>query len=656
MKRTIKKSLVFILCLCTVLSCGILNSATVFAADSTVVNIPDVNFKAALNRKLGVSNLSASITRGQMASITSFYVYISNETYDYKKISNLTGAEYLTNIKTLSMKYTSITTLKNIASCSKLTSLDVNSCNKLTDISAIKNLTSLTNLDISRCEGITTISPLSSLNKLQYLYMEGTGNVKDLTPIKNKKSLIYLDLEKVVINDSNKSTYMAAVSSLTNLKTLIFAYSGVKDEYVSMLDNLVNLERLILGQCDITNVNFVLKHKAKLTSLTVYGNKISDLSPLKQLPNLTSLGWGSNNVADYSFINSLPNLSYTGDRWAEGDKDFANYQSYYVNNGEDIKILDNTLDNSNKTYTFKNPIKNENGKVIAPEKSDAYTYNATNNTIKIKDVSKYYLDNIVSYSFNIKTKQNTDIVMKVNVFAKFKYITLPAGEIYSLSLSDGKTSAGNQLNLSSKITSRGDDDVTYQWYKNGKAINDAVNKNYSISSCAVSDTGSYYLEVSNQAGTIKTNTINVTVADKPSVTISPAYSSLFPNTYVKITSLVHHNNDRNLTYQWYKDGKIIAGANGATYTIQSSTLQDWGVYTLKVTNGIGTTESNKSSLLVGDVNSDKVFNTKDIVVIQRYLVRAVVFNNDQLKMADINGDKKINMYDVVAMQQHLAGK
>ncbi len=56
-----------------------------------------------------------------------------------------------------------------------------------------------------------------------------------------------------------------------------------------------------------------------------------------------------------------------------------------------------------------------------------------------------------------------------------------------------------------------------------------------------------------------------------------------------------------LTYQWFLDGGTIPDANGATYTIASTTLADAGSYTVVVTNGEGTDTSDPAVLVATDV-------------------------------------------------------
>ncbi|MBQ7590553.1 MAG: SUMF1/EgtB/PvdO family nonheme iron enzyme [Verrucomicrobia bacterium] len=53
-----------------------------------------------------------------------------------------------------------------------------------------------------------------------------------------------------------------------------------------------------------------------------------------------------------------------------------------------------------------------------------------------------------------------------------------------------------------------------------------------------------------------------------------------------------------LTYQWYKDGKVISGATASSYTIKSVKTSDAGKYTVKVSNSAGSVTSSAATLTV----------------------------------------------------------
>lgn len=57
----------------------------------------------------------------------------------------------------------------------------------------------------------------------------------------------------------------------------------------------------------------------------------------------------------------------------------------------------------------------------------------------------------------------------------------------------------------------------------------------------------------------------------------------------------------------------------------------------------------------GDIDGDKKITKKDLLLLQRHLVHAVVLSEKQLAAADVNNDGKVNIMDMVALKKHLDG-
>lgn len=57
----------------------------------------------------------------------------------------------------------------------------------------------------------------------------------------------------------------------------------------------------------------------------------------------------------------------------------------------------------------------------------------------------------------------------------------------------------------------------------------------------------------------------------------------------------------------------------------------------------------------GDIDGDKKITKKDLLLLQRYLVHAVVLSEKQLVAADVNNDGNVNILDMVALKKHLDG-
>ena len=58
---------------------------------------------------------------------------------------------------------------------------------------------------------------------------------------------------------------------------------------------------------------------------------------------------------------------------------------------------------------------------------------------------------------------------------------------------------------------------------------------------------------------------------------------------------------------------------------------------------------------LGDVNNDEVINSRDYVLIRRYILKTYTLDENQEKAADINGDGKIDSRDYVFIRRSILG-
>ena len=144
--------------------------------------------------------------------------------------------------------------------------------NKISDISALKNMINLNELDLDGNE-ISDISVLSALTDLTILDLHD-NEISDISALKDLVNLTDLDL------DDNQISNISALNALTNL---------------TVLD---------LDGNQISNV-FPLKGLINLTELDLHDNRISDISALKNLVNLTVLDLSENHISDFSPIAGL---------------------------------------------------------------------------------------------------------------------------------------------------------------------------------------------------------------------------------------------------------------------------------------------------------------------------------------------------------------
>ena len=139
------------------------------------------------------------------------------------------------------------------------------------------------------------------------------------------------------------------------------------------------------------------------------------------------------------------------------------------------------------------------------------------------------------------------------------------------------------------------EDLTYQWSKNGNIISDANTSSLIITNAQVSDAGSYTVRVKNHAGAVTSEAATLTVIASPSISLSPASVDVVARQSATLSVLA---SGINLSYQWYKNGSIILGANAPSLSLPNAQVSDAGSYTVKVSNQAGSVTSEAATLTV----------------------------------------------------------
>lgn len=167
------------------------------------VNIPDPNLKAAIEAKLGIPNPDAN----QMLLLTHLDA-------NSLGISNLTGLEWATNLRSLRLNLNLISDVNKLSGLTNLWYLNLID-NHITDINHLKPLTKLIYLYLDRNDAIpdinavkgmhslaelglidvnlVDITPLADVNQLKYLWL-GTNQIQDINVLRGFYSLIRLNL------------------------------------------------------------------------------------------------------------------------------------------------------------------------------------------------------------------------------------------------------------------------------------------------------------------------------------------------------------------------------------------------------------------------------------------------------------------------------
>ena len=151
------------------------------------------------------------------------------------------------------------------------------------------------------------------------------------------------------------------------------------------------------------------------------------------------------------------------------------------------------------------------------------------------------------------------------------------------------------------VTATGTEPLSYQWYKNSSMISGATSSSYAISSVNTSDAGSYFVVVSNSIGSATSSVATLTVnapASAPVIVTQPVSQTVDVGQNVRFSVVATGTEPMN--YQWLKNGVVINGATGSSYTISSAKMEDAGNYMVIVSNSVGMAVSNPATLTVKD--------------------------------------------------------
>ena len=141
-------------------------------ASAQVVEIPDPNLKDAVRETLGLA-ADVPVTQQEMLRLTRIHASRRN-------ITDLSGLEYTTHLKTLSLWGNPISDLSPLANLVELEYLDLAGC-RVSDIAPLANLTQLRTLNLG-WNSLEDISSLSNLIQLERLTLLG-NRIIDFSPL-----------------------------------------------------------------------------------------------------------------------------------------------------------------------------------------------------------------------------------------------------------------------------------------------------------------------------------------------------------------------------------------------------------------------------------------------------------------------------------------
>ena len=139
--------------------------------------------------------------------------------------------------------------------------------------------------------------------------------------------------------------------------------------------------------------------------------------------------------------------------------------------------------------------------------------------------------------------------------------------------------------------------VTYQWYRNGSAIDGATSSQVIVHGDSVS-ADEYRVVISNRIGDVPSDTVVVRVINRPVVITAQPQAQAIAIGQTAFFSVMAEGTT-NITYQWLKNGVAISGATSRTFTTPILALVDDGaLYQVDVANIVGVQRSNSAQARV----------------------------------------------------------
>jgi len=135
------------------------------------------------------------------------------------------------------------------------------------------------------------------------------------------------------------------------------------------------------------------------------------------------------------------------------------------------------------------------------------------------------------------------------------------------------------------VQASGSGSLAFQWLKNGQPMTGASIPALILPSVKITDAGAYSVRVSNEAGSIESQTAVISLLAAPEFTTQPASATITEG--AALTLAAQATGAPAPAYQWLKNSQPIAGASGETYSIASASASDAGSYSVRASNSEG---------------------------------------------------------------------
>jgi Immunoglobulin domain len=192
---------------------------------------------------------------------------------------------------------------------------------------------------------------------------------------------------------------------------------------------------------------------------------------------------------------------------------------------------------------------------------------------------------------------NTPDPGKVAMADAVRFVKVAAtGNPPAISAQPQSQTANPGANVTFSVTATGTAPLSYQWQKGAAIIGGATGSSYTRSNVSVAANGSYFVVITNGAGSVTSSNAILTVNVPPDISAQPQSKTVKAGSNVTFT--VTATGTAPLAYQWSLNGSVLAGATGTSYTLLNVQANQGGNYSVIVTNTADTITSANALLTV----------------------------------------------------------
>lgn len=149
--------------------------------------------------------------------------------------------------------------------------------------------------------------------------------------------------------------------------------------------------------------------------------------------------------------------------------------------------------------------------------------------------------------------------------------------------------------VSLRVSALGNPVPTYQWQKDGIPLSGATSSTLTLARLTITDAGHYTVMITNPSGSVSASA-TLLVRAAPAMVENPTEQQV--STGEPINLEVKVSGFPAPTFQWRRDGVVLAGATTSRWMLASACATDAGRYDVSATNALGTVTSTPVSVTV----------------------------------------------------------